>query len=142
MEILAIGSIAYDTIQTPFVHGKHILGGSVVYFSLAASQFAYVHPVGVVGEDFAKSDMRVFQRPNINGFGVVVVPGKTFSWTGRYGHDMNDRTTVILDVSIFEKFDPKLSNIQQSLPYAFIGNIDPKVQLRILRQLVRPRLVV
>ncbi|KKS43962.1 hypothetical protein A3I25_01060 [Candidatus Nomurabacteria bacterium RIFCSPLOWO2_02_FULL_42_17] len=142
MKILAVGSIAFDTIKTPFVSGKNVLGGSLTYFSLAASHFAKIYPVGVVGRDFKPKHFKLYRKHNINSQGLTRAAGKTFSWSGQYDYDFNNRKTVYTHLNVFANFDPVLPTAYKSIPYLFLGNMDPQLQLNICRQTANPRLIV
>lgn len=142
MKILAVGSIAFDTIKTPFVGGKNVLGGSLTYFSLAASHFAKVYPVGVVGQDFKPKHFKLYRKHNIDLGGLTKALGKTFSWSGQYDYDLNNRKTLYTRLNVFANFNPILPAAYKSIPYLFLGNIDPTLQLNIYKQMTNPRLVV
>jgi sugar/nucleoside kinase (ribokinase family) len=128
MDLIIVGSVAYDGVETP--HGKveRILGGSGSYAALSASYFAMPKVVGVVGEDFASEDLHFLQSRGIDVSGIEQVPGKTFFWQGVYSADMNDRTTVRTDLNVFAGFDPKLPESYRSGEYLFLGNIQPALQ--------------
>jgi sugar/nucleoside kinase (ribokinase family) len=142
MEILAVGTVAYDTIKTPFARGNNVLGGSLTYFSLAASRFAKVRPVAVVGQDFKMEHLKLFKKNNIDVRGLQAAPGKTFRWSGEYGYDLNERKTLAVHLNVLEGFTPVLSPAYKKIPYLFLGNIDPRLQLDVFRQVAKPRLVV
>jgi sugar/nucleoside kinase (ribokinase family) len=141
MSLVIVGSVAYDALQTP--HGKvdRILGGACTYSALSASYFTPVSIVGVVGEDFADSDVALLTSHGINVEGLERVPGKTFFWSGVYSEDMNDRTTLVTDLNVFADFDPKLPESYRSQPYLFLGNIQPTLQRNVRAQMNGVRLV-
>ena len=141
MSLLVVGSVAYDGVETP--HGKveRMLGGSCTYISLAASHFADVKLVGIVGEDFAPDDEGILVDHGIDLSGLEKVPGKTFFWSGVYSADMNERTTLTTDLNVFADFNPNLPEAYQSAPYVFLGNIHPALQKQVRGQMNSPRFV-
>lgn len=141
MSILAVGSIAFDTIKTPFGEARDILGGAATYFALAASNFTRVNVVAVVGEDFGERERAVFESRPIDLAGLEVARGKTFRWGGEYHFDLNERTTLFTELNVFESFLPRIPEAYRRSPYVFLGNIHPELQLEVLRQVERPRLV-
>jgi sugar/nucleoside kinase (ribokinase family) len=140
-DILVVGSLAYDTISTPVGHVDRALGGSANYFSLAASLYAKVRVVGVVGEDYADADMRMLTERSVCTKGLQKQPGQTFHWAGKYQDDMNEAITLATDLNVFEAFDPKLPAEYKNSNYVFLANIDPELQLRVLDQIEKPRFV-
>lgn len=142
MSILVVGSVAFDALQTPFGKVDRCLGGSATYFSVAASFFTEVDLVGVVGDDFTEEDMAIFRGRNINTEGLKRVAGaKTFFWAGEYGYDLNIAKTRDTQLNVFADFQPKLSPSQRKADVLFLANIDPDLQLDVLKQTERPRLV-
>jgi len=142
MSITVVGSVAFDSIETPFGKAEHCLGGSATYFSLAASFFAPVNLVGVVGEDFSDEDLAVFKKRNIDVEGLQRVSGaKTFFWSGQYGFDLNMAQTRETQLNVFADFKPKLNDRQRTAEVLFLANIDPELQMDVLHQCERPRLV-
>lgn len=139
--ILTVGSMAFDSIQTPAGKVDSTLGGSVNYFSIAASFFAPIHIVGVVGDDFPKSHLQWLAEKNIDISGVQVVSGKTFHWVGSYDGNMNEAKTLNTSLNVFEHFDPKLSLHHKNAPYLFLANIDPVLQQSVLDQASSPKLI-
>ena len=141
MSLLVVGSVAYDSVETP--HGKveRMLGGSCTYISLAASHFADVKLVGIVGDDFAPDDEGILVDHGIDLSGLEKVPGKTFFWSGVYSQNMNERTTLTTDLNVFADFNPSLPEAYQSAPYAFLGNIHPALQKQVRGQMNSPRFV-
>ncbi|MGA8012793.1 MAG: PfkB family carbohydrate kinase [Candidatus Acidiferrales bacterium] len=142
MSLLVVGSVAFDGIETP--HGKvdRTLGGAASYFALAASHFAPVRIVAVVGDDFTDRDRAVFEGRKIDLAGVERAAGKSFFWAGRYSQNMNERTTLATDLNVFATFDPKLPRSYLDSQYIFLGNIDPTLQRSVLKQIRgKPRLV-
>lgn len=142
MSILVVGSVAFDTIETPFGKIDRALGGSATYFSVAASFFTPVQIVAVVGEDFTDADMEAFRNRPIDTSGLVRVKGgRTFHWSGAYGYDLNVAETRATHLNVFADFKPKLSDRFRSPDVLFLANIDPVLQLDVLEQVQRPRLV-
>ena len=142
MSILVVGSVAFDSIETPFGKIDRALGGSATYFSVAASFFTPVQIVAVVGEDFTDADMEAFRDRPIDTSGLVRVKGgRTFHWSGAYGYDLNVAETRATHLNVFADFKPKLSENFRSPDVLFLANIDPVLQLDVLNQVQRPRLV-
>ncbi len=142
MSILAVGSVAYDTVETPFGRAERVLGGSASYFSVAASFFTSVNLVGVVGRDFGDEQLAAFRGRPIDLEGLERTDGKTFHWQGRYSWDLNSRETVRTDLNVFERFQPKIPVRYRRSEAVFLGNIDPVLQLGVLEQVEDPQLVV
>ena len=140
-EILVVGSLAYDTISTPMGRVDRALGGSANYFSLAASLYSKVRVVGVVGEDYDQADMDMLTKRGVDTRGMQKQPGKTFHWTGEYKGDMNEAITLATDLNVFEHFNPKLPTEYKDSSYVFLANIDPVLQLNVLEQINKPKLV-
>lgn len=134
--------MAFDSILTPSGRADGVLGGSVNYFSIAASFYVPVRVVGVVGEDFPKDHLAWLSKRNVDTSGITVAKGKTFHWVGEYSGDMNEAKTLTTALNVFEHFDPRLSDAQRETPYVFLANIDPALQLQVLDQVRSPRLVV
>lgn len=134
MSLTVVGSVALDTVETPV--GKNIegLGGSAVYFSLAAQHFTPVHLVGVVGEDFPVEHVQLLESKRINIDGLERVPGRTFRWSGRYHQDVNFRDTLDTQLNVFETFHPKLPGAARANDFLFLGNIHPALQSEVLQQ--------
>jgi sugar/nucleoside kinase (ribokinase family) len=141
MPILVVGSVAYDTVETPFGRAEKVLGGSATFFALAASFFAPVRLVGVVGDDFGEKELSVFRERGIDLQGLERSPGKTFHWQGRYSYDLNARDTICTDLNVFEFFKPKIPAAYRRCEHVFLGNIDPVLQRDDLDQVEKPRLV-
>lgn len=142
MSILVVGSVAYDTVATPRETRERQLGGSASYFSLAASRFASVRAVGVVGDDFRQADLDLLASRGVDIGGVARVPGDTFHWAGRYHDDMIERDTLATELGVFQDFEPVLPTGWERTPYLFLANIHPALQLLVRDSLVDPRLVV
>jgi len=141
MAILVVGSVAYDTVETPFGKAERVLGGSASFFSVAASFFAPVNLVGVVGKDFGEAQLEAFRGRPIDLEGLARVEGKTFHWQGKYSYDLNSRETVCTDLNVFEFFEPKIPARYRSSEVVFLGNIDPVLQRQVLGQVDSPRIV-
>lgn len=141
MSILVVGSVAYDTVETPFGTAERVLGGSASFFSVAASFFSPINLVGVVGDDFGDAQLAAFKGRNIDLEGLERVPGETFHWKGKYSYDLNARDTIATDLNVFEHFKPKIPAGYRSSEYVFLGNIDPTLQREVLEQVDRPRFV-
>lgn len=139
MKLLIVGSIAIDSIQTPWGKGEDLLGGSATYAALAARWWTRIGVVGVVGSDFPKRYLCLFEKYRMNGDGLVQSAGLTFRWKGRYNQELQ-ATTDFLELGVFKGFQPKLSPALKKAPYAFLGNIHPSLQLDVFRQLTAPAL--
>jgi sugar/nucleoside kinase (ribokinase family) len=137
MNLLAVGSLAFDDLQTPAGTRDNLLGGSVTYFSLSASRFNPVQVVAVVGEDFGPDHQRVFEGRPIDLGGLIRKPGRCFRWRGRYGNDLNTATTLDTQLNVFADFRPQLMDAFKETPYLFLGNIDPVLQLDVVKQMAR-----
>lgn len=142
MSLLVVGSVAFDAIETPFGKVECTLGGAASYFALAASYFAPVRVVGIVGDDFTEKDKAVFRGRGIDLAGVEHAPGKTFFWAGRYSQNMNERTTLATELNVFAEFRPTLPDPYLDSSYIFLGNIDPTLQSSVLHQVRRKPKVV
>lgn len=141
MGILAVGSVAFDTVRTPFGEAHEVLGGSATYFSVAASFFAEVSLVAVVGEDFPAEQVAFLESRSIDLRGLQRRPGRTFRWRGEYGYDLNEARTLETQLNVFAAFEPAIPEAYRDLEVVFLGNIDPELQSHVLRQVRRPRLV-
>lgn len=142
MSVLVVGSVALDTVETPFGKVTDAIGGSATFFSAAASYFTDVNVVAVVGEDFPHEQIEFLKRRKVNFDGLVTKPGKTFRWGGRYDFDVNQRETLFTHLNVFEDFDPALPESFKTTPYLFLANIQPDLQLKVLQKMNRPKLVV
>ncbi len=139
--ILVVGSVGYDTITTPTGQRKDILGGSANYFSLAASLYASVRVVGVVGEDYKPEHRVLLESRKVDLKGLQQVPGKTFAWEGKYENDMNDAITLATHLNVFENFHPAIPEGYRASETVFLANIDPVLQLQVLEQVKNPQLI-
>ncbi len=140
MQVTVVGSVALDTVETPSGTNEEGLGGSATYFSLAAANYAPVHLVGVVGEDFPEKHIRLLGSKNIILDGLERARGKTFRWSGRYHEDVNNRDTLETQLNVFEDFHPNLPEAAREAPFLFLGNIHPSLQSEVLKQ-ARPKFV-
>lgn len=141
MGLLIVGSVAFDSIETPFGKVNKTLGGSASYFSLAASFFNRPGVVAVVGKDFKDADRKILEREKVDLSGLEQADGKTFAWGGKYSFDLNSRQTLFTHLNVFENFKPKLSAAHRLASHVFLGNIHPDLQLNVLRQMKKPKLV-
>ena len=141
MSVLVVGTVAFDSIETPFGVAERILGGSAAYFALGASFFAPVRVVGVIGQDFPQDYLDLMTQRNIDIAGIERAQGETFYWRGRYHEDINLRDTIELHLNVLAGFEPKLPESYRDAEYVFLGNIDPVMQMEVLRQLRRVKLV-
>lgn len=141
MGILAVGSVALDSVKTPYGAQSEILGGSATYFGVAASYFTQVNLVAVVGEDFPETHISLFQVKGIDTTGIEHQKGKTFRWKGEYGEDPNTARTLETQLNVFSDFSPKIRPEHRKQEFVFLGNIDPDLQRSVLGQMERPLLV-
>lgn len=143
MPLIVVGSVALDSVETPTATRENVLGGSAVHFSYAASFFTGVRLVGVVGEDWPSEHTELLQSRNVDTAGLqVVAGGKTFRWRGKYQPNMNDRDTLEVHLNVFESFDPVVPESFRDNKFVFLANGSPRVQMKVLDQIERPRLVV
>ena len=140
--ILVVGSVALDTIRTPYGEASEALGGSASYFSCSASHFAPVSVVAVVGEDFPRVHRETFASRGIDLAGLEAAPGRTFRWRGEYMAELGHAHTLETQLNVFADFHPKLTDAHRRIPYVFLANIDPDLQLEVLSQMRKPRLVL
>ncbi len=141
MSLLVVGSVALDSVETPFGKRENVLGGSATYFAAASSLLTRVSVVGVVGDDFPLDELEFLRKRGVVLDGLEKVPGKTFRWKGKYGFDLNAAQTLETQLNVFEHFQPKLDAAARRAERIFLGNIDPELQMRVLDQAERPRLV-
>jgi sugar/nucleoside kinase (ribokinase family) len=142
MSITVVGSIAFDSVKTPFGERERMLGGAAVHFALAASFLADVCVVGPVGEDFGEEQLEVLRRRGVDVSDIErVAGGRTFFWRGEYGWDLNSRETLDTQLGVFEGFQPKLSERSRASDVLFLANIQPELQLEVRRQLQHARFV-
>jgi sugar/nucleoside kinase (ribokinase family) len=142
MSVLVVGTVAFDSIETPFGSAERILGGSAAYFALAASLFTPVRLVGVIGRDFPEEYIELFTRRKIDIAGLQKEQGDTFHWRGRYHEDVNVRDTLELHLNVLAGFVPRLPESYRDAEHVFLGNIDPVMQEEVLNQIRAAKLVV
>jgi len=140
-DILVVGSLAYDDVQTPFERRRDVLGGAASYFSVAASLYSRVHVVGVVGQDFDEADLGRLRARGIDTSGIERKPGRSFRWFGRYDYDMSTAETLNTDLGVFGEWRPVVPDALRDAPFVFLANIHPAIQLDVLRQVRTPTLV-
>lgn len=141
MAILVVGSVAFDSIQTPHGAVDHCLGGAATHFSLAASYFTDVRVIGVVGEDFTPEHEAVMTRRGVDTQGIEHAPGLSFHWTGSYAGKLEEATTLGTDLNVFATFEPKIPAAYKESEYLFLANIDPVLQGRVRAQMPNVRMV-
>lgn len=141
MSLLVVGSVGFDTVETPFGKAEEVLGGSATYFSTAASYFTDVKLVAVVGEDFPEKHINLFKSRKIDVRGLVRMKGETFRWKGKYGYELNEAHTLETRLNVFEDFSPDLPEDYRDSEIVFLANIDPELQMEVLRQIRGPELI-
>ena len=135
MDILVVGSVAFDSVETPFGKADEVLGGSATYFSVAASYFAKVGLCAVVGDDFPDDHVKMLNDRDISTKGLqTVAGGKTFRWKGRYDFDLNVAHTLDTQLNVFSDFKPELPEDYRDVEFLFLANIDPELQMEVLNQ--------
>jgi len=141
MSTLVVGSVAFDSVKTPFGSVEDALGGSATYFSVAASKFTDINLVAVVGEDFTDKHFSIFKERNIDISGLKKVPGKTFRWKGQYTYDLNEAETLDTQLNVLQNFYPEVPEHFKNPDFVFLANIDPDLQDEVLNQIKKPKLV-
>lgn len=141
MSLVIVGSVAFDTIETPYGRRERIVGGSCTYCALAARFFTQPSVVSVIGDDFPEEAIDFFRQKRLDLQGLRRKPGKTFHWEARYGHDPNERSTIKTELNVFESFRPVLPPEYRKADILFLGNIDPDQQEEVLAQVESPKLV-
>jgi cytidine kinase len=141
MSVLVVGSTALDSIKTPHAENPRLLGGSASHAAVAASYFAPVKLVGVVGEDFPKQYIQLYRRRGIDLTGLQIMPGKTFHWSGEYEMNMDNRRTLLTELGVFEQFTPTLPEAHRNTPFVLLANIAPALQSHVLDQMKRPKFI-
>jgi sugar/nucleoside kinase (ribokinase family) len=141
MSILVVGSVAFDSIETPHGRVDHVLGGAATFFALAASYFTDVRVIGVVGEDFLPEHEAVLTRRGVDTRGLEHVVGKSFHWTGSYLKSLNEAQTLKTELNVFETFAPKIPAAYEDSDFLFLANIDPVLQANVRRQMPKVRMV-
>lgn len=141
MSILVVGSVAFDSIETPHGRVEHVLGGAATFFALAASYFTDVRVIGVVGEDFTAENEAVLTGRGIDTRGLEHVAGKSFHWTGSYLKNLNEAQTLKTELNVFETFAPKIPAAYEDSDFLFLANIDPVLQANVRRQMPGVKMV-
>ena len=141
MTVLVVGSVALDSVETPFGKADDVLGGSGTFFSAAASLLTPVQLVGVVGDDYPIDKLAPLAERGVDLSGLERAEGASFRWRGRYRHDLNSAETLETHLGVFSRFSPKIPDAFKSAPFVFLANIDPRLQLEVLQQVNRPKLV-
>ena len=141
MGIVVVGSVAFDSVKTPFGEANDVLGGSATYFSTSASYFTDVSLVAVVGEDFPKKHIDFLKMKGIDTRGLEVSKGKTFRWKGEYSYELNEAKTLDTELNVFQQFNPRLPEEYRDSDIVFLANIDPDLQRDVLKQVNKPKLV-
>ncbi|HZX47991.1 MAG TPA: PfkB family carbohydrate kinase [Nitrospirota bacterium] len=141
MSLLVVGSVAFDSVKTPFGEREEILGGSATYFSTAASYFTSVNLVAVVGDDFPDQHINFLKGRGVNTEGLERQAGKTFRWKGEYGYQLNEANTLETHLNVFESFRPTIPESYRDSEVVFLANIDPELQSDVLRQVNSPRII-
>ena len=142
IKLVIVGSIGIDSIETPYAKEKNILGGSASYACVAASFFSNIGMIGVIGSDFPNSFKKLWKDMDINLDGLQIQEGKTFRWSGKYEENMDNRETISTELNVFENFQPSIPNNYKNVPYLFLGNIHPKLQLDVLNKMNSPKFVL
>ena len=142
IKLVIVGSIGIDSIETPNAKEKNILGGSASYACVAASFFSNIGMIGVIGSDFPNSFKKLWKDMDINLDGLQIQEGKTFRWSGKYEENMDNRETISTELNVFENFQPSIPNSYKNVPYLFLGNIHPKLQLDVLNKMNSPKFVL
>jgi sugar/nucleoside kinase (ribokinase family) len=141
MPVLVVGSVALDSVETPFGKADNVIGGSGTFFSASASHLAPVQLVGVVGDDYPMEALEPLRAHGVDMAGLEQIAGNSFRWRGRYRHDLNSAETLETHLGVFSHFSPKIPAQFRDAPFVFLANIDPRLQLDVLRQVKRPTLV-
>src|SRR5919201_6006604 len=141
MSLLVVGSVALDSVETPFGKADEVLGGSATFFSASASHLSRVQLVGVVGDDYPIHKLDVLAKRGVDLAGLERAKGTSFRWRGRYRHDLNVAETLETHLGVFSNFRPKIPEQFRKAPFVFLGNIDPRLQLDVVNQVEKPQLV-
>jgi sugar/nucleoside kinase (ribokinase family) len=141
MSVLVVGSVALDSVETPFGKADDVLGGSATFFSASASHLTKVSVVGVVGSDYPIEKLDPLKKRGVDFSGLERAEGSSFRWRGRYRHDLNSAETLETHLGVFSHFSPKIPEKLRSSPYVFLANIDPRLQLDVLEQVEKPKLI-
>src|SRR5690349_19764376 len=141
MSLLVVGSVALDSVETPFGKADNVIGGSANFFSASASVLSPVQVVGVIGDDYPTDQLKPLEKRGVDFAGVERAKGTSFRWRGRYRHDLNVAETLETHLGVFSHFSPKIPPQFKNTPFVFLGNIDPRLQLDVLTQVAKPKLV-
>src|ERR1043165_4916197 len=141
MSLLVVGSVALDSVETPFGKADDVLGGSATFFSASASHLCGVQLVGVIGSDYPGQRPEPLEKRGVDLYGLERAEGASFRWRGRYRHDLNVAETLETHLGVFSNFSPKIPAQFRRAPFVFLGNIDPRLQLDVLTQVEKPKLV-
>ncbi len=141
MSVLVVGSVALDSVETPFGKADNVIGGSGTFFSASASHLSPVQLVGVVGNDYPLAELEPLKARGVDMAGVEHADGNSFRWRGRYRHDLNSAETLETHLGVFSHFSPKIPPQFRNAPFVFLANIDPRLQLDVLQQVQKPKLV-
>ncbi|MFA5156762.1 MAG: PfkB family carbohydrate kinase [Candidatus Omnitrophota bacterium] len=141
MSIIVLGTVALDTVKTPFGVRKHMLGGSAVHFSMSARLFTDVNLVAIIGEDFPRKHIDFLRRKGLNLASLIRTPGQTFKWAGEYRGDLNAALTLSTELGVLSTFQPRVSEAQRKIKNIFLANVDPDVQEHLLTHMHSPDLV-
>ena len=141
MSLLVVGSVALDSVETPFGKADEVLGGSATFFSASACNLTPVQVVGVVGDDYPVDKLKPLEKRGVDFAGLERAKGRSFRWRGRYRHDLNVAETLETHLGVFSNFSPKIPAQFRNAPFVFLGNIDPRLQLDVLTQVDKPKLV-
>src|SRR5690349_12705863 len=142
MSLISVGTMAFDAIETPFGKVEQIIGGSATYVAYAASNFIKpIQQISIIGSDFPKEEMKELDARGVQLEGVKIIPGKkSFFWSGKYHMDMNTRDTLVTDLNVLLDFDPEVPASYQGAEFLMLGNLDPTIQIKVIKQLKqRPR---
>jgi len=141
MSVLVVGSVALDSVETPFGKAEDVLGGSATFFAASARHLTKVSVVGVVGSDYPMEKLEPLRKRGVDFSGLERAAGTSFRWRGRYRHDLNSAETLETHLGVFSHFSPKIPDKLRSCPYLFLANIDPRLQLDVLQQVKEPKLI-
>lgn len=142
VDLIIVGTLGYDTVETPFGRREQVLGGSASYASIAASFFTSPGIVSIVGSDFQEQHKQLLQSKQISLHGLKQMPGKTFAWGGAYVDDMNEAKTLFTDLNTLIDFDAEVPEEYRNAPYVFLANTDPELQMKVIQQLKQPKFIV
>ena len=141
-DIVVVGSVAFDDIETTKGKKKRLLGGSGVYFSIASSLYTKTHLIGIIGDDFDQKYIDMLHSKSISTDNLIRETGKTFSWGGKYSNDFNHRDTLFTDLGVFEHFNPQINSSKFNNPILFLANIQPQLQMQVINQVSNANLIV